>query len=406
MRGITMQNQTLELFSHDCVEWRGYVPCESKKQGLTKSCVACNYYSPIKVNSLIIEAGGLGSILRTTPVAREILKQFPFAQVQWLTHSQGAELLANVPSVHKAIIANGEHHSILQAQSFNAVYNFDHDPKFLALMTSLDAQNKFGFTMTRFGKLAASEPRACEMLRLQTDDQYRRRVNSKYMQQILLETGGFEWKEQEYDLVTKRSDDEWAQRLLYKSGVFADGARQKIVGLNIGSSRKHNAKRWSPENFYILAEDFGRRRPDIKFVVLAGPDDHDAYQEIVCRQQSEPLDNLFLLGDSQSISQFISLVGKLSLVVSADTFGFHVAVGLRKPTIVLCGPQPYGELSLYGRGTAIHTGLECSPCFASQVDRCTNSEPLACMKGITVQAVVRELEKRLPLLDIQLRFTS
>lgn len=378
-------------FRPDCREWAGRRPCAKQKSGLVEVCSNCGYYSPISGNVLIIEAGGLGSIIRTTVVSKEIKKRFPSLQTQWLTHGRGVELLSNVPSVDLALDDRVENLFILQAQGFDRLINFDHSPLFLALATTIKASERFGLRMSRLGKMVAAGPHAIELVRLQTDDHFRRRVNEKPIQQILLETAGFAWEGQMYDLVTNSEDDRRAQQLLLERDISPRRYSQ-IVGLNIGSSKRHDAKRWPAENFFQLAEACHTAHPDWAFIVLANPDDADIYGKIQVKQNTSPLDNIYLLGYRHTISQFISLVGQATVLVSADTFGAHVGIGLGKPVVILTGPQSEREIHTYGRGEKIHLGLECAPCFAARIDECMNPEKLHCMKGITVSEVKSAIE--------------
>jgi hypothetical protein len=81
----------MEKFKPDCKEWLGYKPCNKQREKLANKCDNCFYYSPFLGNSLIMEAGGLGSILRTSVVSQEIKKSTPHMQVQWLTHRIGSD---------------------------------------------------------------------------------------------------------------------------------------------------------------------------------------------------------------------------------------------------------------------------------------------------------------------------
>lgn len=384
----------MEKFRPNCNEWIGYKPCDKQKEGATENCDECVYYSPFLGNSLIIEAGGLGSILRTTMVAKEMKEQFPQMRVQWLTHEKGAELLENAPSVDNVIINNGESPFILQAQEYDKIINFESSPLFLALTKILQSREKAGFEINRFGKLGAASQRSEELLRLQTDDYFRKRLNNKSMQQMLIEVAGFEWSEQSYNLITKTRDDEWARQFLYEKGALK-GDHPKIIGLNIGSSQKHKAKRWPIENFYFLAKQIQLNHPDWNFVVLAGPEDIDAHEEFVQMQNSKPVPGLIFPGHDNKISQFVSLVNKMPIVVSGDTFGMHAAIGLRKNVISLHGPMPQQEVYLYNKGTKVHLNLECAPCFSSRIDNCINSQRLQCMKEINIEVVKNALENEM-----------
>ncbi|WP_456325649.1 hypothetical protein [Desulfonauticus submarinus] len=178
----------MERFNPNCEKWLGYKPCEKQKEKLTETCKNCIYCSPILGNSLIMEAGGLGSILRTSVVAQEIKKVMGEGHyVQWLTHEKGIKLLDNIPSVNNAICHTEQGNLlILQAQEYDKIINFESSPLFLALARILRSKEKLGFEMNRFGKLDLLSHDAEEFLRLQTDDYFRQRINTKPMQRILL----------------------------------------------------------------------------------------------------------------------------------------------------------------------------------------------------------------------------
>ncbi|MCL5774994.1 MAG: hypothetical protein M1333_02150, partial [Patescibacteria group bacterium] len=56
---------------------------------MVKGCENCIYYNPVLGNVLLVEAGGLGSILRTSVVSKEIKNKHPNFRIQWLTHEGG-----------------------------------------------------------------------------------------------------------------------------------------------------------------------------------------------------------------------------------------------------------------------------------------------------------------------------
>src|SRR3990167_6780244 len=260
-------------FHNDCRYWEGYRPCINQKQGLSTGCDGCSLYSPISDNYLIIEAGGLGSILRTSVLSKELKRQNPASQVQWLTHPSGQELLKNIPSVDGSINSEDCLALIaLQGQTFTHVFNFESAPLFLSLTNTLKASQKTGFYMNEVGKLIATED-AEYFQRLQVNDNFRSIGNQKSMQQIILETAGMTWEGQNYDLSTNPIDDVAAQQVVRGLGL----PDRPLVGLNIGSSAKHNAKQWPIENFYQLA----KINPGNNHLVLAGPEEESIYTQLL-----------------------------------------------------------------------------------------------------------------------------
>lgn len=382
----------MRVFRTDCREWQGYKPCGKQKLGLVEGCENCHPSAPIQENVLIVEAGGLGSALRTSVVAKEIRQRSPNARIQWLTSEQSVELVEkNIPSVDKAYPTTWESLMILGAQAYNQIINFESNPLHLAFVGDLPLKKR-GFAMNELGNLVQASRSAEEFLWLQTNDRFRRRENKKSMQQILLETAGLKWQEQSYDLATRPEDDSWAQSLLEAKGIAETDV---LVGLNIGSSQHHGAKRWPPRYFYELAKLCQEHHPEWRLLVLAGLEDVDAYDVISGLNEVEPLGNLVFTGYGNTMSQFISLVDRIPLMISADTFGLHVALGLGKKAISLWGPQPENETYGYGRERKISLGLDCAPCFAGRPEKCTNPNTLQCMREIRVTMVYQALEQEL-----------
>lgn len=382
----------MRVFRTDCREWQGYKPCGKQKLGLVEGCENCHLYAPIQENVLIVEAGGLGSALRTSVVAKEIRQRSPNARIQWLTSEQSVELVEkNIPSVDRVYPTTWESLMILGAQAYNQIINFESNPLHLAFVSDL-LLKKRGFAINKLGNLVQASRSAEEFLWLQTNDRFRRRENKKSMQQILLETAGLKWQEQSYDLATRPEDDRWAQTLLEAKGIAETDV---LVGLNIGSSQHHSAKRWPPRYFYELAKLCQEYHPEWKLLVLAGLEDVDAYDIISGLNEAVPLGNLVFTGYGNTMSQFISLVDRIPLVISADTFGLHVALGLGKKAISLWGPQPENETYGYGRERKISLGLDCAPCFAGRPEKCTNPNTLQCMREISISMVYQILEQEL-----------
>jgi heptosyltransferase-2 len=377
-------------FLCDCKEWEGYRPCRRQKGGQAGSCNDCRDYSPIRRNVLIIEAGGLGSVLRTSVVAKEMRKKYPDSKIQWLTSDRNLELLASIPSVDRSYASTWESLIILGAQAYDVVINFESNPLYLAFASNLRARERFGFIMNDVGNLKEASGFSKTLLRLQTHDAFRRRENQRSMQQMLLESVGLEWAGQNYDLVTTDADDKWAKTLLEDKDIAKGDV---VVALNVGSSIRHKAKRWPPSRFYELAALCEEKHPDWKLLVVAGPEDIDAYGEIMGLHREEPLGNIAFLGCQNTISQFISLIRRISVMVSADTFGLHVALALDKPAVSLWGPQPKNETYSYGKELKVSLDLDCAPCFAGSPDQCASDRHLLCMDGIDAKSVLVVLEE-------------
>ncbi|MGK2849050.1 MAG: glycosyltransferase family 9 protein [Minisyncoccota bacterium] len=154
----------MRVFRTDCREWQGYKPCSKQKLGLVDGCESCHLYATIQENVLIVEAGGLGSALRTSVVAKEIRRLSPNARIQWLTSEQSAELVEkNIPSVDKAYPTTWESLVILGAQAYNQIINFESNLLHLAFVGDL-LLKKRGFAMNELGNLVQASRSAEDFL--------------------------------------------------------------------------------------------------------------------------------------------------------------------------------------------------------------------------------------------------
>ena len=149
---------TRYVFHDNCVHWEGYKPCQFIKRGLTKSCLDCHLFEQALLTEgieqwnrediiLIIEAGGLGSILQTTSVAKQLKKSSPSRRIVWVTHQQGAELLRNVPSVDEIIVYSKEILPHFLRRDYKTVINYESSPEYLRLAHDLTAYSRKGFTL-------------------------------------------------------------------------------------------------------------------------------------------------------------------------------------------------------------------------------------------------------------------
>lgn len=292
----------------------------------------------------------------------------------------------NTTSVDRVLLKTSDLFQILDAQFFDMIINFESNPVFLSFVKTLKAKKKFGFKINNFGNLEPCQVLSHEFLKLQTNDDFRKKQNQKSMQQILLETCGLKYTGQNYDIIVNKEDELWSKKMISKFTTS-----EKIIGFNIGTSEKLKTKRWDYKNFLILAKKLLRRLPEYKILVLAGPEDEEIYNSIENITHNEQFPNLILTGTNNSISQFISLVNRTKLVVSADTFGMHVAIGLNKKVIALFGPQPSQEIVLSGGGEKIVLDIDCVPCFKATPEQCVNNKQLRCMKEISPSLVFEKI---------------
>lgn len=394
-------------FKPDCELWRGFRPCPVQRAGGRNSCAGCDEYAPLPPapesfsgirydprllrvagRVCIVEAGGLGSVLRTTAVSRAVRRLNPDAELLWITHGRGVRLLRLVPGV-RPLDARLDVAVRRAVAAADVVVNFDTAD--LGRTVVPLARTVAGFTLTGHGRFAPA-PHADPLQRLQIDDRLRRRSRSP-LQRVLVGVLGLGPVPAGYDLAlpttVRTAGAEEVARCL-------GGHRPStVIGLNVGSSRRGRLKRWPPQRWAELAVRLVQGRPDRGVVLLAGPEDRIARAAV-----SAGTDRLALpdadrarigMPAERDVAGFLGLVAGLDLVVTADTFALHAAAALDVPLVVVVGPMPHHELELGPLDQVAGPALDCAPCFL----RCGQPVSGACMLALEVPPVLARVEHHL-----------
>lgn len=275
----------------------------------------------------------LGDILRTTV----ILHLFPpdTHEVTWVVDQKGAPLLKGNPCIHRLLAINPFTPHLLLSEWFDIVINFEKEPGICAVSDRIPAWRRYGFRLDPQTHTAVSYDHADEALSFTTNPVAKRR-KSKSWSEILYEMLGQKYAGQPYVLGYKP-----------QSGVRHD------VGLNHLIGAKFPLKRWPEKHWQELNADLGR--------------DYS-----VCWQQG-----------ANDIEDYIEWIATCRVIVTNDSLGLHIALGLGKQVVALFGPTVAGEVD--GSGLVSMTPAvewDCIPCLES---KCSRDVP--CMDHISPAAV-------------------
>jgi len=94
-----------------------------------------------------------------------------------------------------------------------------------------------------------------------------------------------------------------------------------------------------------------------------------------------------------SIRHYIDWLASCRLIITNDSLGLHLALGLNRKLVALFGPTATEQIYLYGNGIKLTPPCEyaCMPCFQSQCDL-----ERSCMEDISVDMVLEAVEMLLP----------
>lgn len=264
-----------------------------------------------------------------------LLEDFKDCHVSWITAKAAADLLEGNHLVDQLILADSPDQ--LPAgkiqKHYSVVINLEKQKDWCEFANDLDADVRYGFKKWHSNGSDAFYPDSEVALSTALD-----RDGYRPLQETLFKTVGREWNGERYTF-----------------GYRPNVAEIYDIGLNNHVGPKWPTKAWPKSYWQELHEALSSRYA-------------------VCWQQS--------LG---SIRHYIEWLASCRLIVTCDSLGLHLGLGLKKKIVALFGPTPPEQVYMYGCGMKLTPLCErsCVPCFQSRCDFERN-----CMEYITVDMVL------------------
>lgn len=352
------------IYHADCKHFIGTIPCKPHKMHGVK-CDNCSYYDKKSLKILIIKLGAIGDVIRTTPLLHKLWVEYPDAEISWITYTP--EIVPD--TVDNIYGFNLESILILEETHFDILINLDKDPQAGALAKRISADKKFGFTIEN-GKPAPINELAQHKFNTGLFDDINKANSKSYLEEIF-EICGYNFNGEEY-ILDNKSNRDW--------NINNDG--KKIIGLNTGCGARWVSRLWADDNWVALIK---KLQDNGFYPLLLGGKQEDEKNRYFHEQTNADYLGYFSLED------FISLVDRTDLVVSAVTMGMHIAMGLKKPLVLMNNIFNPNEFELYGRGEIVQPAKECK-CYFSP--KCKNEEYF-CMDSLSVdmiyEAIIRNI---------------
>ncbi|MGB9701906.1 MAG: glycosyltransferase family 9 protein [Candidatus Kapaibacteriota bacterium] len=351
------------IYKSDCKYFQGDVPCKPHKE-FGVHCQDCEYYQKLEGRILIIKLGAIGDVIRTTPLLRKIKKQHPNYEIWWLTLTP--EILPDLVDVKLNFTL--ENIILLQNIEFDWLINLDKDMQACSLATMIKAYKKSGFWLENDKPAPINKLALPKFLTGLFDDISK--ANTKSYLEEIFEIAGWNFEKEEYVLDVKSNFQ-----------FNLENNNKKIVGLNTGCGSRWTSRLW-PEKHWLelikMLQDEGYYP-----LLLGGEAEHDRNKRLA--EQT----NATYLG-AFPLAQFISLVDKTDIVVTAVTMALHIAIGLKKNIVLLNNIFNPNEFELYGRGVIVQPDKECKCFFKGQ---CTND--YFCMEYLPAMKVFEKIKEQL-----------
>jgi len=340
-----------------CKNYSGYKPCKPYYNCLENGCYE---YKNMGTKILIISLDALGNVLDNTTILHSIKRKFPVSTIYWITLGNAEKILLFNPLIDKVFAWSDENRMILKNLEFDYVMNADKSDYACAFANEVNAKNKLGFLLNENGKIIPANESAMFSYKLGIDDQLKFRENTKTGIEIIHEV--FELDYQRDDYVFKFSPEE--QKFIddYKKEINFDDSKL-YVGFNTGCSELFPNKKMTVGQHIKLIDSLLKEK-NIKIVLLGGKEDTERNEKIINTFDANQKKNIINTPSTLGMRKGACFIDICDVVITGDSFGMHLAIGLKKFVIAWFGLSCWSEIELFGRGVKLYQqDLFCSPCW-------------------------------------------
>jgi len=294
-------------------------------------------------NILIINPFGIGDVLFSTPLIRNLRFYYPDAFIAVAVQKKVVPVLENNPHINKIIpfsrgdFKNLSRQSRLRAiqllfnvlkqvlgQRFDLCFDLSMEHRYSLFLKLLGVRQRIGFNYKHRGRFLTH--------RINLDGYENKHVVEYHLE--LLKFLGLKPHPRKLELFLRQEEKDWAEAFFERNGVKKEDL---IIGIIPGGGaswgEKGNYLRWPYENFAKICDEL-KKISRVKIVLFGAKTDIQICQNIMKILKQKPIE---LFGKTD-LRQFIALLDKCNLIICNDTGPLHINTALGKTLICLCGP--------------------------------------------------------------------
>ncbi|MCP4253193.1 MAG: glycosyltransferase family 9 protein [Candidatus Scalindua sp.] len=351
---------------------------------------------------LIMEAGGIGDIVMSTPTLRTLREKFSDSEIVLLTVPRTAQAI-NINLYADRILyfkqdafSKGPSKSIYQQIFSNLNLILELRREQFDMMIDLEAIETWKASLRRFlfykgvgakKRVGRNSDGKGFFLDVKVDDDLFGKVHEVDRKLLIAGALGAETKNRKQEFYVSEEDREFINKWMVDFGIDDN---RTIVALQPGAFVP--SRQWKSKGFVEIGRRLCRKYK-AQIIITGGNSDNIAYEINNDLRDIQPI-----LAVGLTLSRLGALLERVHLYVSNDTGPFHIADAINTPYVVLFGPENfyrYGPYDTKSRSRIV-TGMQvtCSPCLKY---KCRTHE---CMESITtdmvwngVESLLKELKK-------------
>lgn len=355
---------------------------------------------------LIMEAGGIGDMVMSTPALRALRKNFSDSEIVLLAVPRTAQAISikqyadrilyfkqeafskgPSKSIYKQIFSNIKLLLALRKERFDMMIDLEAIETWKASLRrfifykSVGAKNSVGRNSDGKGFF----------LDVKVEDNLFGKVHEVDRKLLIASALGAETKNRKQEFTIPIEDKEFINNWLMDAGIDDN---RTIVAIQPGAFVP--SRQWKSEGFVEIGRRLCRKYK-AQIIITGGNNDNIAYEINNDLKDVQPI-----LAVGLPLSRLGALLERAHLFVSNDTGPFHIADAINTPYVVLFGPENpyrYGPYDTKSKSRIV-TGMQvsCSPCLKHT---CRTHE---CMESITtdkvwdgVESLLKEIKKEIQL---------
>jgi len=385
---------------------------------------------------LIINIFGIGDVLFTTPLIRNLKLQYPDLSIGYVCNRRTVSVLKRLPQIDRAFVyerdafyavyqkskvaflkklaafiqeIKGEKYDVVIDLSMNTFTGFFAWQAGIKARTGFDYKNR-GFFLNKKIALQGYEGKHVieyyldflKYLNMPVDEKKDAsqfcespgRAQTKVLLGHCARPGGSQnWNASEKRMIfpITTEEEQWAESFLREMGI-KEGA--SVIGMVPGGGASWGKdaayKRWEAEKYAKLADKLIEKFA-VEIILMGSLEEQD-----LCGKVSTLMQNhAYLTCGKTSIPQFAALSIKCRVNIVNDGGPLHVAVAAGAKTVSIFGPvdeRVYGPYPREGHIVVKHN-IACRPCYHRfRRASCTH---ISCLREITVEQVMEKVEELL-----------
>lgn len=345
---------------------------------------------------LVVKFLGFGSIIMTTPLIAELKKNYPAAEIHFLTFSDNVPICNSIPLIDKVFYLEKKslpqftsslvktlYH--LRKQNYDLLFNLEFFSNFSLLVSSL-AKSKIAIC---FGGRHEFRKVLCQKIISYENEAH---IIDKFCN--FLKFLDIKLSTDTKRLVELKEDSESRERILDLLGKRkVDVNKDFLVVVNINAGEMSSIRKW-PLEYYQQVISFLIGKEKIKIILIGGKEDV-SYVSSLERMFPPEGDQVINLAGQISLKDLISLMKVSHLYLGNDSGPLHVAEACGLSNISFFGPESpkvYGHFD--NKNYTFYSNLPCSPCINVYTNKDTRCKDNICLKLIKPDEVIEVLQEK------------